>query len=142
MLDPATAERDFFRALNPLVERWARAGCASPSRWPFGLIVLETTGRRSGQTRSVPILAMLIEDHVIIATARGERSQWFKNLQASPDVRYWIDGELRDARAIELTAAAESPPPNLPHQVHDAVVALTSTVGVFGFRLALLVPSS
>ena len=85
-MDVATAEREFFHALNPLIEPWVRAGCVSPSRWPFGVAVIETVGRRSGESRSNPVMAMLVDNHLIVGTARGERSDWFRNLQASPDV--------------------------------------------------------
>jgi hypothetical protein len=52
-------EADFFRALNALVEPAVHAGCGSPGLLPTGLIVLETTGAKSGQPRRVPLLAGL-----------------------------------------------------------------------------------
>ena len=141
MLDVATAEREFFRALNPLIEPWAKAGCVSPSRWPFGVVVIETTGRRSGESRSNPVLAMLVEDHLIIGTARGQRSDWFQNLQASPRVRYWLDGEPHTARALAFAPGVEEASvEGLPSLVQDAIATLTPAVDAFGCRFAVLVP--
>jgi len=136
-----TAEREFFRALNPLIEPWARAGCVSPSRWPFGVVVIETTGRRSGESRSNPVLAMLVEGHLIIGTARGQRSDWFQNLQASPQVRYWLDGERHDALALAFVPQSDGPAvQGLPPLVQDAIATLTPAVDAFGCRFAVLVP--
>lgn len=142
-MNVATAEREFFRALNPLVEPWARAGCVSPSRWPFGVVVIETVGRRSGESRSNPVLAMMVDGHLIVGTARGEGSDWFRNLQASPDVRYWLDGEPHYARALAFAPDAEDTwAGELPTAVQDVVHSLTPAVDAFGCRFAVLVPSA
>ena len=77
-----------------------RAGCLSPNLFaPTGLIVLETTGRRSGKPHRTPVLAMLMDGHLIVRTFRGERSHWFQNLRANPKVAYWRGGEKIRARA-------------------------------------------
>ena len=142
-MDVATAEREFFHALNPLIEPWVRAGCVSPSRWPFGVAVIETVGRRSGESRSNPVMAMLVDNHLIVGTARGERSDWFRNLQASPNVRYWLDGEPHNARALAFASdGAKTCTGELPALVQDVVNSLTPAVDAFGFRFAVLVPSA
>jgi hypothetical protein len=55
------AEAEFFRTLNGLVEPAVRAGCASPGLLPTGMVVLETTGAKSGLPRRVPLLATVLE---------------------------------------------------------------------------------
>src|SRR5207253_7806764 len=81
---------NLFRTLNSVVEPVVRAGCFSPNLFtPTGLIVLETTGRRSGKPHRTPVLARLMGDHLIVRTFRGERSAWFRNLRANPEVAYW-----------------------------------------------------
>ena len=76
---------EFFRTLNSVVEPVVSAGCFSPNLFaPTGLIVLETTGRRSGKPHRTPVLAMLMDGHLIVRTFRGERSHWFQNLRANP----------------------------------------------------------
>src|SRR5437870_7904528 len=88
--------------LNRLVEPRVRAGWGSPRLAPGGLIVLETTGRRTGRRSRTPLAATRLHNYVIVSTFRGERSQWMKNAAANPDVRYWLGGRPREARAVVL----------------------------------------
>jgi deazaflavin-dependent oxidoreductase (nitroreductase family) len=96
-------EAEFFRMLNRLVEPHIRAGWASPRFVPGGLIVLETISRRSGRRLRTPLAAIRIDGHIVISTFRGARSQWVKNLAAHPQVRYWLRGRRRPARALVLS---------------------------------------
>jgi deazaflavin-dependent oxidoreductase (nitroreductase family) len=104
MPDPCSVEVQFFRMLNRLVEPQIRAGWASPRFVPGGLIVLETTGRRTGRRARVPLAAIRIDGHVLISTFRGSRSEWVQNLSAHPDVRYWLRGQPRPALALVISA--------------------------------------
>ncbi len=104
MTAPRSVEVQFFRMLNGIVEPYIRAGWASPRLVPGGLIVLETRGRRSGRRSRVPVAAIQLDGHVVVSTFRGERSQWVKNLSANPDVRYWLRGRPRRARALVISA--------------------------------------
>lgn len=136
-------ESEFFRALNSLVEPAAKAGFFSPDRWPAGVIVLETTGRRTGNARSIPVMAIVIDGHAIIGTARGERSDWFRNLQASPDTRYWLGGELHEGRAMTFAPGQEQPSTEaLPALVQDAVCGMLPAVEALGCRFVVLVPNT
>ncbi|MFT5484418.1 MAG: hypothetical protein ACI9GW_003083, partial [Halieaceae bacterium] len=85
-------EREFFRMLNRVVEPAVRKGLGSPRFVPGGLIVLESTGFKSGELRRTPLVAIRIQGHVIVSTARANRSFWVKNLQAKPRIRYWLAG--------------------------------------------------
>jgi deazaflavin-dependent oxidoreductase (nitroreductase family) len=98
----ASIETEFFRMLNRLAEPRIRAGCASPRLAPGGFVVLEITGRKTGRTSRVPLAATRIQDHVVVSTFRGRRSQWVRNLLANPEVRVWTDGRARRARAFVL----------------------------------------
>ena len=131
----------FFRALNGFVEPVAESGCFSPDFWPTGLILLETTGRRSGQRRRTPVLAMMMDDHVIVRTIRGERSEWFKNLRANPDVRYWAGGRPRTARAVVHTPGEECSTEALPPFTAAGVAAAGLAVQLMGWRFAVLMPT-
>ena len=97
-------EAQFFRMINRLVEPRIRAGWGSPRLVPGGLIVLETTGRRSGRRSRLPLAALRIDGHVIVSTFRGNRSQWVKNAAANPEVRYWLRGRPRQARALVIAS--------------------------------------
>jgi deazaflavin-dependent oxidoreductase (nitroreductase family) len=137
----SSMESEFFRALNSMVEPIARAGFASLDRWPVGVIVLQTTGRRSGKERSNPVMAMVIDGHAIVGTARGERSDWFRNLQASSHVQFWLGGERREGSALTFAPGQEHPATDhLPPLVQDAVCGMLPAVDTLGCRFAVLVP--
>jgi deazaflavin-dependent oxidoreductase (nitroreductase family) len=134
-------ESEFFRALNSLVEPVAKAGFFSPDRWPAGVIVLETTGRRTGQARSTPVMAIVIDGCAIVGTARGEHSDWFRNLQAAPNARYWLGGELHMGEALTFAPGQEQPSTDdLPPLIRDAVCGMLPAVDTMGCRFAVLVP--
>lgn len=136
-----SVESEFFRALNSFVEPVARAGFFSPDRWPAGVVVLETAGRRTGKTRSTPVMAVVIDGYAIVGTARGERSDWFRNLQASPRLHYWLGGERREGRALTFAPGQEQPSTDeLPPLVKDAVCSMLPAVDALGCRFAVLEP--
>ncbi len=135
-------EAGFFRTLNLLVEPAVRAGCGFPAFGLTGLIALETKGRRTGLPHSIPVLATLVGDYVLIGTVRGNRSQWLENVRANPDVRYWLRGRLREATTLVFTPD-ESPPEtrSLPPLVRSIATSLHSTVSGLGVAFAILVPT-
>jgi deazaflavin-dependent oxidoreductase (nitroreductase family) len=137
---PAVFERELSRALNQFIEPAVRSGCASPGVFPTGLIVLETRGRVTGQPRSVPLFAALIEDHVLVSTLRGNRSQWIRNLSVNPGVRYWLGGQAHDADALVFSASDAKPDlGGLPPAVRCAAESL-GPAEALGWAFALLVP--
>ena len=95
-------EREFFRKLNKVVEPAVRCGLGSQRIAPAGLIVLETVGFRTGQSRRTPLAAMRLGRYVFVSTARGERSFWVKNLQKQPRTRYFRGGREHNAKAFVM----------------------------------------
>jgi hypothetical protein len=87
-----------FRTLNRVVRPLAKGGVVSPPPIGTGLVVLETTGRRSGRKREVPLLAVRLGDRVLVSTVR-RRSQWVRNVEADADVHVWLGGDRRPAVA-------------------------------------------
>jgi hypothetical protein len=59
---------------------------------------LETTGRRSGLRRTVPLLAARLGDRITVSTVRSD-SQWLRNIEADEHVAVWLFGQRRDATA-------------------------------------------
>jgi deazaflavin-dependent oxidoreductase (nitroreductase family) len=102
--------------------------------------VVEITGRRTGRRTRVPLAATRIQDHVVVSTFRGRRSQWVKNLVANPDVRLWRDGSARPARAVVLA------PDHRPHGAAELPAALRWVLSFLtpytyaGWAFAVLAP--
>lgn len=86
-----------LRLLNRVVEPVVRAGLGNSLAGP-GVFVVETTGRRSGLRRPVPLLGLRTADGLVVATIRRD-SQWARNLQQRPEADVWIAGRRRRATA-------------------------------------------
>ena len=87
-----------FRSLNSIVLPAVKAGLGSPLPVGAGVVVVETTGRKSGKPRQVPLLAVRVGNRVATTTVRSD-SQWTKNLQATPASSIWVGGKKRSATA-------------------------------------------
>jgi deazaflavin-dependent oxidoreductase (nitroreductase family) len=111
------------KVFNPLVLAAARAGLPTPS-----VVVLETTGRRSGQPRQVVVSRLVEGDTLWIVTEHGRKAAYVKNIEANPAVRVrlgrrWRDGTARvlanqDWRALQR---------RMPNKVNSAAVRLMGT---------------
>ena len=104
-----TLETEFYRTLDTFLRPIASSGVAAPGVSPIGLIVLETTGWRSGRSRRTPVLATALGDRLLVSTYRGRRSHWVQNLLRNPDIRYWT-GDVSHA----ATACVVAPDVALP----------------------------
>lgn len=68
------------------------------------VVMLTTTGARSGQPRTVPVLGIPMGAGVaIIASNWGQSGHpaWYHNLRAHPDASVAIDGVRRSVHAVE-----------------------------------------
>jgi len=130
----AALESRVFSSINAILEPRILEGWGAPGLVPAGLIILETTGRVSGATRRAPVMAARLGDYLVVATFRGRRSQWIKNLAATPRIRYWSGGEARHARAYVFDGQT-TPPPRL----RWLQSALAPSVAL-GWAFALLAP--
>lgn len=87
-------------------------GRATFSAWAAGLpvVMLETTGARSGQLRTLPVLGFPEDqDLVVVASNYGQSRHpgWYHNLKANPRGRVILHGVAREIRAAEVTDPAE-----------------------------------
>jgi deazaflavin-dependent oxidoreductase (nitroreductase family) len=92
------------KIVNPVVRRLGEHGLL-----PRSVALLETTGRRSGLPRRVPVGNGLRGDVFWIVTEHGHRADYVRNIQADPRVRVrvgrrWYSGTAQvleddDARA-------------------------------------------
>lgn len=133
-------EAQWYRGMNQVVEPLVRTGFGSPTTvWP-GVIIVETTGRKTGRTLTIPLLATRLGDSLLVSTVR-RKSQWIKNLAEHPAVRYWKDGRQHNAIALVLTpkeAKLQS------SQIFSKHAWLITTVrpysSIYGGGAALLIP--
>ncbi|MFD3484262.1 nitroreductase family deazaflavin-dependent oxidoreductase [Streptomyces sp. NPDC058665] len=74
-------------------------------------LILTTTGRKSGEQRSTPLIYRDHGDDVMVVASHGGADldpQWYRNIQADPEVRVQVKGDRFIARA--RTATAEERP--------------------------------
>ena len=85
----------WMRALNRRMVARYRRGIG-----PRGLVLLlTTTGRKSGLPRVTPLQYECVGDDIYVASARGAQADWFCNLVAEPRVVVQIGQDRRDALA-------------------------------------------
>jgi deazaflavin-dependent oxidoreductase (nitroreductase family) len=80
------------RLLNPVMRRLLEAGVV-----PRGWALLETTGRRSGEPRRVPVGNGLRGGHFWIVAEHGRHADYVRNIERDPRVRVkvgrrWLTG--------------------------------------------------
>ncbi len=67
------------------------------------VLLLTSTGRKSGQPRVTPLQFERVNGEVYIASARGAEADWFKNILENPQVQVQIGDREFDATAEPLT---------------------------------------
>jgi deazaflavin-dependent oxidoreductase (nitroreductase family) len=135
-------ERDFFRALNSVVEPTVRRGLLSTRLTPASLIVLESVGFKSGATRRTPLLSLGLGRFRLVSTVRGDRSFWVRNLQQQPRVRFFLGGRAREAEALVIAPdAMPELAPGMPRWLRRFVARL-QPLTARGWAFAILQPSA
>ena len=92
-----------YRSLNRYIEPVAR-GVGPPIVGP-GIVVVETTGRRTGLPRRVPLLGWRHGTTITVSTIRTN-SDWIRNLERRPVARVWIAGHPRTSTATVVRSPA------------------------------------
>jgi deazaflavin-dependent oxidoreductase (nitroreductase family) len=88
-----------------------RANGGHASSGPFvgkQVLILTTTGAKSGQRRETPLAYSTKGDDIVIVASMGGAPQhpsWYHNLVANPNVRIEVDGKAYDATARVVDAA-------------------------------------
>ncbi|MEU8269261.1 nitroreductase family deazaflavin-dependent oxidoreductase [Sphaerisporangium sp. NPDC049002] len=70
------------------------------------VLLLTTTGRNSGQKHTNPLIYQKHgDDYVIVASKGGDPKSpdWYRNLEANPDVEVQVEGDRFRARARTAT---------------------------------------
>src|SRR5579859_3767833 len=83
-----------FRANKGKVQGWAQ------------LILVTTTGAKTGQPRIIPLMHVPYGDHVLAVASKGgtpQHPEWYHNLVTHPEVTVEVGGEKFEATARMLT---------------------------------------
>ena len=111
------------KLLNPLVNAAVRAGLPTPT-----VAILETTGRRSGEPRRVPVGKALEGDTLWVVAEHGLRAAYVRNIQANPRVRVRVGRRWRSATAQVLPDDDwRERQRRLPNHLNSAVVRTMGT---------------
>lgn len=109
-------ERAFVnRVLNPMMTALITHGFGPPT-----YAVVETTGRKSGRERPVPVASGLDGDTFWLISGRGEKASYVYNIRANPNVRVIARPvRLRDGlRTRSRTGTAHLMPDDDAHTRH------------------------
>ena len=71
------------------------------------VMVMTTTGRKSGLRRRTPVNFAMGDGEVYCLSGFGRTSDWYRNLLANPDAHVWLGGEGWRGRAEVMADAAE-----------------------------------
>lgn len=69
------------------------------------VLLLHTTGRKSGRRRTTPLLYDEIDGVFYVATARGKKADWYRNAIANPTVKVEVGPHRFEGQAIAITDA-------------------------------------
>ena len=90
------------------VQRYRETGGEEGHDWEgTSVLLLTTTGRRSGEQRTTPLIYQPYEGAYLIVASKGgadEPPAWYMNLSANPDVEVQVKDDRFRARARTATA--------------------------------------
>jgi deazaflavin-dependent oxidoreductase (nitroreductase family) len=99
--------RKGFRYVNRAMLLMWRLGLGKYiNLWPKGtgqIMVLTTTGRKSGIRRRTPVNYALIEDEIYCTAGFGKAADWYGNLRANPLVEVWLPDSWYSGIAEDVT---------------------------------------
>jgi deazaflavin-dependent oxidoreductase (nitroreductase family) len=96
------------RVVNPVIAALIARGFAPPT-----YALLETTGRRTGRARRVPVANGLTGDTFWLIAGRGEQASFVRNIRADPRVRIRArPARLRDGLRMAWRSGTAHPLPD------------------------------
>ncbi len=96
-----------FKQINKFTLALFRLGFA-PWLWEYPkFIVLVHQGRKSGLKRYTPVNYTMIDGDLYCMAGSGASSQWYQNLQATPEIEVWM-GNLRRVGQAETVTDPEA----------------------------------
>lgn len=101
MAGPTRSTRDWVESNRPVIEKFRKDGRRTPTG-TNPLLLLTTTGARTGRERLTPLNFSRDGDRYIVMASKGgspTHPDWYRNLVAHPAVTVEADGERFTARA-------------------------------------------
>jgi deazaflavin-dependent oxidoreductase (nitroreductase family) len=109
-------------AINPVAKIAHRLGL------PVGVVILETTGRKSGLPRRNPVGKSLVGDTLWIVAEHGRKANYVRNIEANPRVRVKIGRRWRMGTAhLMPDDDPRERQRRMPNRVNSAMVRLMGT---------------
>lgn len=135
--------RRVFHSFNKFMVLMWRLGLGPMlNAWPRVLgryMVIVHRGRKTGHIRYTPVNFAIVDGALYATAGFGAHSDWYRNIQAKPDVELWLPDGRRQAQAVDVSDSAERTPimrevligsgfvaPLLavdPHELSDAALA-------------------
>jgi deazaflavin-dependent oxidoreductase (nitroreductase family) len=111
------------KLLNPVVKAAANAGIPLPS-----LVILETTGRKSGQPRRTPVGKAFDGNILWVVAEHGKRAGYVRNLTANPRVRVKVGRRWRTGTAHPMPEDDwRERQRRIPNKMNSAVVRIAGS---------------
>ena len=125
-------------ALDRRIIRWSRGRITSGvgTTYKDHICLLHCRGRKSGQPRTVPLLATRVGDALVVIASNGGASThpaWYWNLKQTPDCEVEIRGERSPYRAREASDAERG-------NLWEAAVANYPGYGNYAARADRVIP--
>jgi hypothetical protein len=139
-MDLSRYEQQIFRAVNSVAEPAIRRGVASSRFFPASLLVLESTGFKSGQQRRTPLWSVGLGKYRLVSTARGTKSFWVKNLQKSATAAFYLGGKRYEAQPVVFAPGGADTKAELPWPV-NRLAGLFEYCAERGLAVAILAPA-
>jgi deazaflavin-dependent oxidoreductase (nitroreductase family) len=101
------------------------------------LILLTTTGKKSGKPRTVPVVPFADGDDLLVMASMGgapTHPAWYRNLKANPDVEVQREAERWRARAVEVPEGPER------DRLWKAIVARMPNFGEYERKTTRVIP--
>ena len=134
-------ERRAYRALNAVLRPSIQRGFGSPCLTPWGLVVLEHTGRRTGRKYTSPLLAVRVGRSVVVTTYRTQGSNWIRNLEDQPRTHLWMNGERRPVHAQVLSSNQSGELRETVERVARPLQPAVRALVAAGFAVSVLEPA-
>lgn len=109
VMEPKALEllRHTFHLMNRgMVLLWRLGLGRVANLWPKGfgrLLVIEHTGRRSGSRYLTPVNYTTVGDDLYCVAAFGERTDWYRNLLATPNTAVWLSNGRWEAGVADVS---------------------------------------